>query len=168
MKRETIIILFTVFFLTACGYVLLFAEESQAKNTSLGTESQSTPATTESQPAPPTLTQPQEMPPVTEPEMQWLWGEVVSVDTGAKQMTVKYLDYETDTEKEISINVDDKTTYENAKSLTEIKAQDTLSLDYVVIDGKNIAKNISIETNATTSAEPGETKEETKPTPGLE
>lgn len=79
-------------------------------------------------------------------EAQWIWGDVVSVDTAVKTVLVRYLDYETDTEKEINLSVDDKTTYENVKSIGEIKLQDTLSVDYIVdLEGKNIAKNISVE-----------------------
>ncbi len=167
MKRCAIIILFAIIFLASSGCILLFAQASETKNTSLGTETQSTPVTTESQPVP-TAIEPQETPLVTGPEVQWLWGEVVSVDTTAKTMIVKYLDYETDTEKEITINVDDKTTYENAKSLDEIKTQDTLSIDYVAVDGKDIAKNISVEKNEGVQALPEESKEEPNPTPGLE
>ena len=86
----------------------------------------------------------QEVP--SEPETQWIWGEVVSVDTASRKILVKYLDYETDAEKEINIDVDDKTTYENVKSVDEIKPQDTLSIDYIINpDGRNIAKDISVE-----------------------
>jgi len=106
----------------------------------------------------------------SEPETQWIWGEVVSVDTAAKKVLVKYLDYETDTEKEINIDVDDKTTYENVKSVDEIKPQDTLSIDYIINpDGRNIAKNISIEKPEGAQTLPEETpKEEPKAVPGLE
>lgn len=76
----------------------------------------------------------------------WLWGEVVSLDAASGQILVKYLDYETDSEKEITINVDDRTTYENVKSIGEIKPKDTVSIDYRVNpEAKNIAKNISVE-----------------------
>lgn len=79
-------------------------------------------------------------------ETQWIWGDVVSLGAAAKTILVKYLDYETDIEKEISIILDDKTTYENVKSIEEIKPNDTISVDYIANpDGKNIAKNISIE-----------------------
>lgn len=95
----------------------------------------------------------------SEPEVQWLWGELISVDTPNKTVLVKYLDYETETEKEISITVDDKTTYENVKSIDEIKPQDTVSIDYIVnSEGKNLAKNISLE-------KPESQEPETKPTP---
>jgi hypothetical protein len=81
-----------------------------------------------------------------EDEMQWVWGEVVFVDAANKNINVKYLDYESDTEKEMVVKVDDKTTYENVKSIEEIKPKDTLSIDYVVTpDGKNLAKNINAE-----------------------
>ncbi|MBU1124696.1 MAG: hypothetical protein KKC84_01595 [Candidatus Omnitrophica bacterium] len=81
-----------------------------------------------------------------ESDMQWLWGEVTGVDEAARTVKVKYLDYETDQEREITLYVDEKTTFENAKSFSEIKLNDTLSVDYVVaLGGKNLAKNISIE-----------------------
>lgn len=81
-----------------------------------------------------------------EPEMQWLWGEVISADTQKNELKVKYLDYEADLEKEILMIADEKTVFENAKSLGEIKPQDTVSVDYIVgSEGKNIAKNISVE-----------------------
>lgn len=81
-----------------------------------------------------------------ESETQWLWGEVISVDIQKNELLIKYLDYETDQEKEVTITVDDETTYENIKALLEIKPQDTVSVDYIVSpEGKNIAKNISVE-----------------------
>lgn len=80
------------------------------------------------------------------PETQWLWGEVVSVDVSQNQLTVKYLDYDLDQEKETTVAVDDKTTFENARSLLDVKPLDTVSIDFVVsADSKNIAKNISLE-----------------------
>lgn len=80
-----------------------------------------------------------------EPEMQWVWGEMVSLDAANNQITVKYLDYENSAEKEIILGVNEKTTYENINSLGELKPKDTVSIDYIVSDGKNIAKNISME-----------------------
>jgi len=78
--------------------------------------------------------------------MQWVWGEVVSLDSQAKTLVLKYLDYETDQEKELALIVDEKTTYENIKSFDEIKVKDILSIDYAAgLEDKNIAKNISLE-----------------------
>jgi len=97
---------------------------------------------------PPSMTLEPTMPELNpiEPEAQWVWGEVVSVDAANNQINVKFLDYETDVEKEVAINVDDKTTYENVQSINEIKPKDTVSIDYIVNpDGQNIARSISIE-----------------------
>jgi len=78
---------------------------------------------------------------------QWAWGEVTNLDSQAKTLTLKYLDYETDQEKELLLAVDEKTTYENIKSFDEIKVKDTLSIDYAAtpVGDKYIAKNISLE-----------------------
>jgi len=82
----------------------------------------------------------------SEPETQWIWGEVASVDPVSKSISIKYLDYETDQEKEMVVSADEKTTYENIKTIDGIKPKDTLSVDYIAgVDGKNIAKNVSLE-----------------------
>lgn len=81
-----------------------------------------------------------------ESEIQWLWGEVVSSDAANKTLVIKYLDYDTDQEKEAIVTVDEKTTYENIQFLDGIRPQDTLSIDYIVnAEGRNVAKNISLE-----------------------
>ncbi|MFH0827507.1 MAG: hypothetical protein V1923_06480 [Candidatus Omnitrophota bacterium] len=78
--------------------------------------------------------------------IQWVWGDVMNVDKQNKALAVKYLDYETDQDKEISVGIDDKTIFENVLSLDEIKAGDVVSIDYSVDPiGKNVAKNISVE-----------------------
>lgn len=91
---------------------------------------------------------------------QWAWGEVTSLDDQAKTLTLKYLDYETDQEKELILAVDEKTTYDNIKSFDEIKVKDTLSVDYAAGPGdKYIAKNISRETPDTLPPAPGASME---------
>jgi len=94
-----------------------------------------------------------QVPVQNENDTQWAWGEVVSSDAAAKTITLKYLDYETDQEKNIIISVDEKTTFENIKIFDEIKVKDTLSIDYMVgADGKNTAKNIGLESPDSSSA----------------
>jgi biopolymer transport protein ExbD len=83
--------------------------------------------------------------PVVRSDTQWVWGEVMSTDSQEKNLTLKYLDYEADQEKNIVLSVDDNTAYENIKSIDQIKEKDVLSVDYLIVDGKNIAKNISLE-----------------------
>jgi hypothetical protein len=95
-----------------------------------------------------------------EPEIQWVWGEVVTVDLQNKTVFVKYLDYESDQEKEMGVAADDKTTFENVASVDELKPKDTVSIDYVSVEGKNIAKNISVEKLETQQAPPTETKQQ--------
>lgn len=80
------------------------------------------------------------------PDVQWLWGEVVSLDTAKGEVVVRFLDYETEQEKEVSIAADEKTTFENVNSLAQIKIADTVSVDYIVDkDARKLAKNISVE-----------------------
>ncbi len=98
----------------------------------------------------------------TEPETQWVWGEVVTVDLANKTVFVKYLDYESDQEKEMAITVGDNTTFENVKSIDELKPKDTVSIDYVSQDGKNVAKNISVEKPETQAAPQVQTPAQTK------
>ena len=120
---------------------------------------------TQGQPAPVSSITPASpvAPVVTAAEAQWVWGEIVSVDVARSEVTIKYLDYETDQEKEMVLTADDKTTYENAQSLADIQPKDTLSIDYVVTaDGKNIAKNISVE-KAEAVPEPGQSSEAVAP-----
>ncbi|MDD5595220.1 MAG: hypothetical protein PHY94_03130 [Candidatus Omnitrophica bacterium] len=94
-----------------------------------------------------------------EPETEWLWGEVVSIDPVTNDIKVKTLDYKNDTEIEIVVSVDDKTTYENIKAATEIKPKDSLSIDYVIgPDGKNLAKNISLEKTEINDVQSGATE----------
>jgi len=76
---------------------------------------------------------------------QWVWGEVTSIDAQSKSLNLKYLDYESDQEKEMAITTDDSTSYDNAKALDEIQPKDNISVDYIVKDGKNIAKAIGLE-----------------------
>lgn len=79
-------------------------------------------------------------------QTQWAWGEVTVLDAQGKTITLKYLDYETDQEKDLVLAVDEKTNFENIASLNEIKVKDTLSVDYITAsDGSNTARNINFE-----------------------
>ena len=84
-------------------------------------------------------------PEAAQAETLWIWGEVISVDATLGQILVRYLDYETGNEVNITIDTESTTTYENVAALAEIKPKDTVSIDYVTSGNKNIAKNISVE-----------------------
>lgn len=106
---------------------------------------------------------PQQAPAQNENDTQWTWGEVVNLDSVGKTITLKYLDYEADQEKDIVLAVNEKTAFENIKSFDEIKVKDTLSIDYMVgPDGKNIAKNIGLESPDSSAAVPAKVVEDTK------
>ncbi len=135
MKSPTVFILIATAFLFL-GQVCGLAEEQSANPPPNQTPSE---ARQESPQKP--------LPPVAlDSEIQWLWGEVVSGDFQKNELVIKYVDYDTDMEKEVTVTASDKTTYENVKSLLEIKPQDMVSIDYTVDNqGRNIAKNISVE-----------------------
>jgi hypothetical protein len=87
-------------------------------------------------------------------DLKWVLGEVTNIDLENKVISVKYLDYEDSEEKNISILTGPDTTFENIKSLEEIKPQDYLSFDYILTqDGKNLAKVISLDKPKTVEAE---------------
>ena len=77
--------------------------------------------------------------------ISWVWGEVKSIDSAAASLNVMYMDYQTDEEKELLLVADSQTKYEGVNDLNGIKVADTASIDYIIKDGKNIARNISIE-----------------------
>ena len=80
------------------------------------------------------------------PELQWLWGEVVSVDVGKKEIVIKYPDYDTQQDKQMTVVATDNTVYENVASLVDLKPTDMVSIDYRIDQaGKNIVERLSIE-----------------------
>ncbi len=88
----------------------------------------------------------EQVPAPVEADVQWQWGEIVAVSPDQNSFTFKYLDYEADVEKEISVFADADTVFENVTALNELKAQDTVSIDFVQApDGKYLAKNVSVE-----------------------
>lgn len=85
---------------------------------------------------------------------EWLWGEVVSIDPGAGMVIVKHLDYETYEEIQTTLKADDKTLFENAGALADIKAGDHLTIDYTVQDGVKVASLIVVQKDRDVSQEP--------------
>lgn len=92
-------------------------------------------------------------PTTTEFETQWVWGEITSLDPQAGKIAISYFDYETDTEKELKLSVDEKTKFENLNSINDLKLRDTISVDYILSpDGNYAARNISVEKPEETAA----------------
>jgi hypothetical protein len=85
-------------------------------------------------------------------EVDWIWGDVLSKT--ANSVTIQYLDYEDDIEKQLTLTVDEATAYENVASLAEIAVGDTLSIDYAMqANGDGLAKLISKEIMTDTGVE---------------
>ncbi|MFA5115204.1 MAG: DUF5666 domain-containing protein [Candidatus Omnitrophota bacterium] len=83
-------------------------------------------------------------------DVQWVWGEAVSVNPSKQELVVKYTDYDTDMEKEATVVITDSTVFANGKGLSEINPHDMLSIDYTVdSNGRYIAKNIGAEKSET-------------------
>lgn len=78
-------------------------------------------------------------------EVLWVWGEVKAIDQGQSAITVSYIDYQTEEDKELIISVPADTKFENIPGISGLKVGDTVSVDYVTKDGKNTTKHISVE-----------------------
>ena len=96
-------------------------------------------------------------------QMQWAWGEVTAVDPASGTLAVKYFDYDAGQDKELNVTVDEKTSYENISKIDDLKPGQNVSVDYSVLaEGKNIARNISLE-KVEDAGTPTKTEETTAP-----
>jgi hypothetical protein len=84
----------------------------------------------------------------------WLWGEVVSVDTGANALTVKHLDYETADWVTKEVSVDDKTVFQGVSALADITAGANVTIEYTEKDGRFVADVIEVAPKETEPASP--------------
>ena len=80
-----------------------------------------------------------------EKTLEWVWGEVVAVAPQNKEIVIKHLDYETYEEVQMTLKVTDKTAFENASQLSDIRLKDHITVDYYVKDGANVAELIVVE-----------------------
>ncbi|RJO65119.1 MAG: hypothetical protein C4540_02225 [Candidatus Omnitrophota bacterium] len=143
MKQNVFIVTF-VSFVALCIIIfpcLLVAEETASVVGENFTEEASVEA-----PAVSEAMMPEEpLPAPGEPQTQWILGKVVLLDPANNSVTVHYVDYDTNSEQDLVFVTDEKTTYENAQSLVDLKPNDNVSIDYRIVDGKNIARVIGIE-----------------------
>jgi hypothetical protein len=80
-----------------------------------------------------------------EKNTEWVWGEVVSVDQSNQEFVIKHMDYESYEEVKTPIKTNEKTLFENAAGISEIKAGDHLTVDYKTKDGSNVAELVVVE-----------------------
>ena len=91
-----------------------------------------------------------------------IYGEVQNVNLQASSMAVQYYDYDNDEEKTLEVTVDKDSGLENVKAINEIKKGDWVDVTYAVTGGKNIAQNISVDTEEVSAEDnaPADTAEE--------
>ena len=89
----------------------------------------------------------------TNPQEISIYGEVKSVNTAAISIVVQYYDYDSDNEKSIEIMTDNTTKIEGVTTINDIKQGNWADINYTVVNGKNIAKSISVEKEDDTAAE---------------
>ncbi len=80
---------------------------------------------------------------VGEEETDYSFGTVKSV-TG-DQLVVSEYDYESDKDVDVTYTTDPAVKLENANAVADIKAGDSVEIDFVSKDGKKIAKTVSVE-----------------------
>jgi hypothetical protein len=144
MKTKALALILTGF-IAAYFSALSFAQDEQSSQQPA--VSKESPAVVPETSAPPAAAPAAEAPaPVKPVQTEWLYGEVNSVDIAGNAIVLTYLDYDTDIEKQATVYADNKTIFENVKTLDEIKPQDMVSIDYVAgADSKNLAVTISVE-----------------------
>ena len=80
-----------------------------------------------------------------EENVSWVWGEVKAIDQSLSTVTVVYMDYQSDEEKDLLLSINSETKFEGVTDINSLKTGDTAGIDYEIRTGKNIAKNISVE-----------------------
>ena len=141
MARTLILILFFVFLGTQ---PMLFAQEVATNTTSnqVGVQNEPGGPAAEVPPAVPV----EETSLAAAENVQWVWGEVIEVDKAASKIKVRYLDYESDAEKEEFFIIDKDTQLENLNSIADINITDSVGIDYTLDkDGQRTVKSISVE-----------------------
>ncbi len=92
--------------------------------------------------APPIAAPAEEAPKINELS---IYGEVQNINPQTSTIAIQYYDYDNDEEKTIEITVNKDSKLENVKATEEIKKGDWADITYVVADGKNMAKLVSVE-----------------------
>ena len=75
-----------------------------------------------------------------------IYGEVQAVNVQTASISVQYYDYDNDEEKTLEVSLDKDSKLENVKAIDEVKKGDWVDVTYTATGGKNIARNVSVET----------------------
>lgn len=76
-------------------------------------------------------------------EVDYSWGIVANVSEG--QIVVTEYDYDKDREADVVYSIDPNVELENAASLKDIAAGDSVDIEYVVEGDKRVAKVIAVD-----------------------
>jgi hypothetical protein len=80
-----------------------------------------------------------------EDELYWGFGNVVSLDTSSKEISISEYDYESDAEETVTYAITDDTEYGNDMGPGDIKAGNEVSIEYEVdAKGRKVATYIDI------------------------
>jgi len=126
MKKVIAIIVSVLFVLAVAG--LSFAADQKA----------AAPAQTETAPAP------EKKAPA---KIKQVTGEVAAVDAAAKTLTVKAK------KAEVMLSTDDKTKFGKGKTLADVKVGEKVMVKYAEMDGKNVAKSVTVKAAKTEKKE---------------
>ena len=88
------------------------------------------------------------------PEEISIYGEIKAVNVAANSITVQYYDYDSDNEKSAEITADNNTKIEGVSSINNIKQGNWADVNYVVVNGNNVAKSIVVEKDDTATETP--------------
>lgn len=86
-----------------------------------------------------------------EEETEYSWGTVSSISSN--QIVVSEYNSETEENSEVTYTLDPNTKLENVDSLKDIAAGDNVNIEYVVKNGKKIAKIITVEKSSSSEEE---------------
>jgi len=92
-----------------------------------------------------------------EEEIEYSWGTVISVSSN--RITVSEHDYDSGKEVAVTYIVDPEVEFINVELLKDIAVDDSIEINYVVRDGKKVAKLIAVEKSSYEEYAPPETYE---------
>ena len=94
-----------------------------------------------------------------EEKTEYSWGKVSSASSS--QIVVREYDYDSDEDVDVTYTIDPKAELKNVDSLKSIAVGDSVDIEYVVKDGKKVAKVIAVEKSSQEEeSTPSETYEE--------
>ena len=83
-----------------------------------------------------------------------VYGEVRNINKDANSIAIQYYDYDSDEERSAEIMLNKDTKLDGAASIGDIRQNDWADVVYVISEGKNVAKSVSVEKEETEDQPP--------------